>query len=200
MELVQLNPKFNNQGTLLIEILDTNNQDTLCKYEKLIYELFHTNKVVLKLWDWDHEKKRVNTRIPYKDQLIYVLLNEANAFCASIAVNYSTTERQYIKVGFSKEIESNSCEVFAMFLNPKVNVSIFTIVEFLKLCVINSSKLNTSTTSIKAICSPKTYPLYRRLGFVIVETKKIEEETRYFIELRKFIDENRTEKFLLNTV
>lgn len=165
-------------------ILDTTNLAQLCKYENAVYESFNRkteNQLVHKIWDWNYIEKRAKIRIPYEDQIIYTLSSNAIEFCASVAININPIERQCSRLGFCQEIEEKSCEAFVIFLHPNADISIFELVNFLRLCMMDLSVRGFK--SILAICAPKTFCLYRRLGFKILETKEIQGETRHFIQL-----------------
>ena len=72
------------------ELLNPSDNAAVEEYEAAFYQSFSkvtTNRLVQKLWLWDHETGRLKTRVPYQDQLICALRDQAGRLRSAMAFN-----------------------------------------------------------------------------------------------------------------
>lgn len=89
------------------------------EYERLFYASFlkvSSNRLVHTLWAWDHDARRLATRIGYEDQLVFGALNDAGALQSAIAFNVRMRSFQAIAFGFEPPRDPRGCfEVLTFF-------------------------------------------------------------------------------------
>jgi hypothetical protein len=71
-------------------ILDPRDPAQVAEYEQhfyLAYAGLGDNKLVHLIWDWDDARRRLRTRIPYRDQVIYTWRDHEGQLCGAMAVN-----------------------------------------------------------------------------------------------------------------
>ena len=74
--------------------LDAANAAQVREYERhfyLAYAQLADNKLVRLIWDWDDPGKRLRTRIPYGDQVVYSARDTRGRLAAAMAVNLNVT-------------------------------------------------------------------------------------------------------------
>ena len=168
---------------LPLEVLDTTDPEAVTAFEKGFYLGFEKsshNQLIQWLWIWDVENRRLLTRVPYEDQLIWVRRQHGQVE-AAIAVNVRMLLLQSSAFGFSHppEFSQNQqvCEILAAFTNANQSIA-------------NGHALWTKSfadlrargfTDSLATCAQKLLPLYRRMGAKILAESTIENEVRYFL-------------------
>ncbi len=71
-------------------ILDPDNLAQVEEYEQHFYRAYAgltDNKLVHLIWDWDNARRRLKTKIPYTDQVVYTWRDDAERLVAAMAVN-----------------------------------------------------------------------------------------------------------------
>ncbi|HUB90148.1 MAG TPA: hypothetical protein VMA74_10550, partial [Dyella sp.] len=101
------------------EVLDSSDPVAVEEYESAFYQSFSgvtTNRLVQKLWLWDHATRRLKTRVPYADQLICCLRDHAGRLHSAMAFNIKLTEFQSASYGFAApQAAPGSFEVLTFF-------------------------------------------------------------------------------------
>ena len=62
---------------MILQRLDSADPEALAGYERAFYAAFaraKANLLVRRLWHWDDSAGRIRTRIPYADQVVFLLL------------------------------------------------------------------------------------------------------------------------------
>lgn len=176
-----------------VHTLDLDNPHIRAAFEQAFYrafvELSH-NQLVRQLWNWDTSNERLSTRIPYSRQKIFAQYGPQGAIEAACAVNLDTSELQSSFFGFqlesaqllSRQINSSSPLLFAEFLVLFAIQGDRSLLRRKHLWRKTFLQLRSEGyTHGLATCSPAVWSLYRRMGASLIEQKKIDAETRYFI-------------------
>jgi hypothetical protein len=166
-----------------LELLDTTGPEAITAFEEGFYLGFEKsshNQLIQWLWIWEVESRRLRTRVPYEDQLIWVRRQHGRVE-AAIAVNVRMLLLQGSAFGFSYPPEFSQdrqvCEILAAFTNANQSIA-------------NGHALWTKSfsdlrargfTDSLATCALKLLPLYRRMGAKILAEGTIENEVRYFL-------------------
>jgi hypothetical protein len=166
-----------------LEVLDTTDPEAVTAFEEGFYLGFEKsshNQLIQWLWIWEVESRRLRTRVPYEDQLIWVRRQHGRVE-AAIAVNVRMLLLQSSAFGFSHPPDFSQdrqvCEILAAFTNANQSIA-------------NGHALWTKSfsdlrargfTDSLATCALKLLPLYRRMGAKILAEGTIENEVRYFL-------------------
>jgi hypothetical protein len=163
------------------ELLDTSNPAAVLEYEAAFYQSFlkvRTNRLVQKLWVWDHEAGRVKTRIPYEGQLICVSRDQSGRLHAAMAFNVALRQFQAAAYGFAApEAAVGAFEVLTFF--ALATETILVRANFWARCV----ALLTACGYHAGYATTAQRPLsmYQRAGWRVLEEREIESEKRYFL-------------------
>ncbi len=163
-------------------VLDPADPVQVASYERAFYEAFvrvQTNRLIHTLWNWDHDARRLATKIPYADQLIFILLNEGGVVETGLACNVALRQFQSSAFGFSPHDNGEpSLEILTFF---SVSEPSFTVkIRFWAACVHQMAARGYA----RAYATTAQRPLrsYQRLGFQLLEEKQISAEWRYFLQ------------------
>src|SRR5262245_49830415 len=88
------------------------------EYERAFYKAFTRakgNRLIRQLWIFDDDAERLATRIPYDEQLVYVMRDDAGAIIAGMGVNTAMRSFQGEAFGFRPESPAGCCELLTMF-------------------------------------------------------------------------------------
>jgi len=89
------------------------------EYERLFYTSFlkaSNNRLVHTLWAWDHDTRRLATRIGYEDQMIFGARDGTGRLESAIAFNVLLKDFQSLAFGFPPPRDSTGCfEVLTFF-------------------------------------------------------------------------------------
>jgi len=163
------------------ELLDTSDPAAVREYEAAFYHAFAkvtTNRLVQKLWLWDHESGRLRTRIPYGAQIICVLRDQSGSLHSAMAFNVALPQFQSAAYGFATpEVEAGAFEVLTFFAVASEMLQVRSrfwarCVSLLSACGYHSGYATTARRPL---------PMYRRAGWRVLEEREIESEKRYFI-------------------
>ncbi len=166
--------------------LDAGDPAVIEMFERAFYQGFAYvthNKLIQKLWIWDHEGARLRTRIPYAEQALWGRYT-GDRFDAGVALNVRLNALQSSAFGFSvppdlvpAAAEGHVCEFMALFvINDNSLAGIFT---FWK--EVFAELYAAGFTHALATTAPKILPLYRRIGGVTINEADIEGEKRFFL-------------------
>lgn len=130
------------------------------------------------------DKNRYRCSIPYSSQSIYGMYRETELISA-VAVNFDTAHQmQFEAVGFSLEpglTNCNYCEVLTFFISQGKQYNYFKMIEHLKQVVITDLKARNIAFGL-ANCTKNLLPLYLRMGWSVIDQKKLENKTKYLIK------------------
>jgi hypothetical protein len=162
---------------------ELNTHDPLVReeYERAFHDAFiqvTTNRLIHKLWLWDYSARRVETRIPYDEQVIFALRDEAGRIETAMAFNVGASGWQSSAFGFAgPATRHGSCEILTFFSVADHTLSVK--LAFWRRCVTElrarGFENSYATTALRPLAS------YMRLGWRVIASKQIEGEPRYFL-------------------
>ena len=163
------------------ELLDSSDPVAVQEYEVAFYRSFcglTTNRLVQKLWLWDHLTARLKTRIPYADQLICCLRDHAGRLHSAMAFNVELRQFQSSSYGFAApQAASGSFEVLTFFAVATQTLDVCA--SFWSSCL--DLLGGRGFTTGYATTARRPLPMYRRAGWRVVQEREIESEMRYFL-------------------
>ena len=164
-----------------LELLNPSDPAAVQEYEAAFYQAFArltTNRLVQKLWLWDHESGRVKTRVPYQDQIICTLRDQAGRLRSAMAFNVELRQFQAASYGFAPPPASlASFEVLTFFSSAAQTFGVCA--NFWSSCLELLS--GRGLTTGYATTAPRPLPMYRRAGWRVLQEQEIESEKRYFL-------------------
>ncbi|MBS4045007.1 MAG: hypothetical protein KG075_01605 [Alphaproteobacteria bacterium] len=162
------------------ELLDATDPDAVAAYERSFYDAFAgltTNRLIRWLWLWDEDKRRLATRIPYADQLIYLQRTADGRIAAALAVNVALRQLQAGAFGFRLPPGDGLCEFLTVFVNADHDLKsrhAFWSDTFADL-------RRRGLHSAYATTARRPLLLYRRLGGIVADSATIETEERFLL-------------------
>jgi hypothetical protein len=163
------------------ELLDTSDSVAVQEYEAAFYQSFSkvmTNRLVEKLWAWDHEAGRLKTRVPYDGQLICALRDPSGSLHSAMAFNVALHEFQAAAYGFAApEKAVGAFEVLTFFAVATETIQVRA--NFWARCVALLSACGYHAGY--ATTARRPLSMYQRAGWRVLEEREIESEKRYFI-------------------
>ncbi len=165
------------------ELLNPYNPASVQEYEVAFYQSFAkvtTNRLVQKLWLWDHEAGRLKTRVPYQDQLICTLRDQAGRLRSAMAFNVELQQFQASSYGFAAPQAPGSFEVLTFFAPTAQTLDVCA--NFWSSCLTLLS--GRGLTIGYATTARRPLPMYRRAGWQILQEQEIEAEMRYFLHYK----------------
>ncbi len=87
----------------LFERLDLTDADVRQSYEHAFFTSFErvtSNRLIHTLWCWDHDGRRLATRIPYEDQAVFAMRGPGGKVEAALAFNIAMKQFQSEAFGF----------------------------------------------------------------------------------------------------
>ena len=165
-----------------LEIIDILDPDQIQAYEEVLFAAFAPldNAFVRQNWDWDFDRKRAKTRMPYADQILYVVRNQERHIVGSFGFNLSRAHQQFTAAGFAVPDEKeNYAEAFNTFLHPTRRISIFRFLEFYRIGVSEMARRNYQ--ALYGICPNHLLKFYFRMGGSVIESRLVHGQQRNFI-------------------
>jgi hypothetical protein len=163
-----------------IELLDCDDAAALAEYERAFYAAFERvpdNRLVRSLWQWDDKARRVATRVPYADQLIY-LTRLHGAIDGALAVNLRLAQFQSAAYGFARPVEpAGVCELLSFFAVADRRMA--TRAGFWRACIADLEARGFHTAY--ATSAPSSFATYVRFGATLVDEAELAGEPRYFL-------------------
>lgn len=170
---------------MTIERLDPADPLALERFEQAFYTAFARakgNRLVRRLWDWDDTRQRIRPRIPYTDQVIYVIWDENQDVDTATAVNLRLASYQAAILGFAPppaELSGHS-EILALFSRRDAQlVSLRTF-----LCQVSSLLLDQGVISTDATSTDRLLPVYRHIGGEPIDQRSIDGENRTLLRFQ----------------
>ena len=165
-----------------IEVLDPADTAQRADYERAFYAAFQRvpgNRLIRSLWLWDDSAGRIATRVPYEDQIVY-LLRMRGALDGGLAVNVRLAQFQSAAYGFAPPADlAGACEMLAFF---SVSDRRFAIKRrFLRdrFADLRARGFRTGYTT----ASSRLYGVYLHFGAQLLDQAEIRGEQRYFLAL-----------------
>jgi hypothetical protein len=168
---------------LKLSILDTSDISRVAQYEKSLFKAFYGfyDAAMDKMWDIDPSNKKIHTKIPYKDQEIFVA-DLDGAIISAISVNRNTEDLLQLEMlGFSvNKKEAGIAEGIALFnLQPFVGSESIV----LKLRDFSQQKIDEwQIRKLYGTCSKRLLRGYQILGWKEIDEKTVGSAQRYLIE------------------
>ena len=168
-------------------ILNAEDEAQVVRYERAFYDAFivlRHNRLIHKIWDWDHEKKRLKTRIPYECQILFAWISAENRLMAGWGINTSGDHFQAGAFGFSPRAERGTwCEGIAFFTveHYRIPGHLFARSFLRGFCYPELARRG--FRMLYTTCAEKPLPAYLRMGLTLIEQTVIEDQARYFLEL-----------------
>jgi hypothetical protein len=163
------------------ELLNLSDPAAVQEYEAAFYKAFAkvtTNRLVQKLWLWDNETARVKTRVPYQDQLICTLRDQAGRLQSAMAFNVELRRFQAAAYGFATPLAPlASFEVLTFFASAAQTLDV--VRNFWSSCLALLS--GRGLTTGYATTAPRPLRMYRRAGWRVLQEQEIDSEKRYFL-------------------
>ncbi len=181
---------------LRLQQLDSTDPRAVCAYERAFYDAFARAKVntqVRHIWDWDDRAGRIRTRIPYADQVVFVLrdpvagdpgagagkeaagTDAGNAVDTALALNWRLAEHQIASLGFEPPppLEGH-CEILALFSRRDADLTGLRTF----LCTAAQQALDLNLKTADATCTDRLLPVYRHIGGQTIDANVIHGERR----------------------
>jgi hypothetical protein len=165
-------------------LLDVGQPAELEQFERAFYAGFAAashNRLVRWLWEWDHEARRLRTRIPYGEQRIWILETAAGELAGAIAVNLALRTLQAAAYGFAVPpgvAPGAACEFLTFF-----SIRDFSLAAKHALWTEMFDDLRTDGRTLAfATTAPRIMPMYRRMGAQVLGETSLEGEIRYFLQ------------------
>jgi hypothetical protein len=163
------------------ELIHTSDPAAVQEYEQAFYQSFAkvgTNRLVQKLWQWDHDTGRLKTRIPYEGQLICGLRDQSGSLHSAMAFNVTLRQFQSAAYGFAApEAAVGAFEVLTFFAVAAETLQVRA--NFWARCVALLSACGYHTGY--ATTARRPLSMYQRVGWRVLEEREIESEKRYFL-------------------
>jgi hypothetical protein len=161
-------------------VLDTADPEAVRAYERAFFDAFRratSNRLVRKLWLWDMNTQRLSTRIPYADQLIYVVRDGAGAVRIGMAANLTMREFQSAAYGFTPPPGERVLEVLTFFSSAPRDLR-----GKKELCrVLFEDARARGYRAAVATTAERPLRTYLQTGWTLEAEAEIEGERRYFL-------------------
>lgn len=168
--------------SLKFSILDTNDSSRVAQYEKSLFKAFYgfNDAAMDVMWDIDRTNRKIHTRVPYKDQEIFVADLEG-VIISAIAVNRNTEDLLQLEMlGFSVDKkEAGIVEGIALF-----NLQPFLGSESVILKLLDFSQPRIDEWQIRKIygtCSKRLLRGYQILGWKAIDEKTFGSDQEHLI-------------------
>jgi len=169
-------------------LLDADDPVRLAEYERdfyLAYAGLGDNRLVRRIWEWDHGARRVRTRVPYPDQVIYCRRSATGRLDGAMAVNLSPDRMlQSAAFGFAlpepPEHGGRACEILSVMRSPGPQWTPRTYPDFIREFVFQDLLLRGFDTAY-ATCTRRRLRSYLALGAQLRDRSRIEGEERFFL-------------------
>ncbi len=163
------------------ELLNPSDPVAVQEYEAAFYQAFArvtSNRLVQKLWLWDHQSARVKTRVRYHEQLICTLRDQAGRLRSAMAFNVGLRQFQASAYGFAAPpTPGSSFEVLTFFASAAQTLAVCANFWSSCLALLNGRGLTTGY----ATTARRPLSMYRRAGWRVLQETEVESEKRYFL-------------------
>lgn len=167
---------------LRFERLDVSSDLDRASYERLFYAAFQRavgNKLIRELWIWSDGAGRLRTRVPYDEQIIYVLRDSAARIVTALAVNCELRSFQSAAFGFAAPpVRRGCCELLAVSAVGEHRLK--TRFQFWRDAIADLSANGFHTAY--ATTARRALKAYLRLRADVLDEREIAGEKRYFLK------------------
>jgi hypothetical protein len=151
-------------------------------YERTFYAAFERaagNRLIRQLWIFDDERKRLATRIPYEDQVIYVLRGPAGRIVTALGVNVAMRSFQASAFGFGLPDDAGGyCELLTMFSVGEYRLES----RYRFISATFGDLYRRGFHTALATTAQRVLRTYVRNGARVIAEKEIQDEMRYFLK------------------
>ncbi len=174
-----MNDKSNN---LWMGLLDTNCPTEVELYEQAFYRAFERashNRLIRKLWNWNDEVRRLAVRLPYSQQINYVMRREDTGdIVTGLAVNCDCSQAQSHAYGFTApESDNCTCEFLTLFSVSEYSMQS----RFLFWRTVFNDLQKRGYKTAYGTTASKVLRFYTRMGAQVIDQRSIDGEERYFL-------------------
>jgi hypothetical protein len=162
-----------------VERLNAADPVARAEYERACYAAYERvsgNRLIRKLWRWDDAARRVAARIPYEDQVVYILRDGRGRISRALAVNVGMRELQSAAYGFPPPAPA-SCE-FLSYVSGDDH-QLLGVHEMWRESFADLRARGFGAAVATSAAQP--LPFYRRAGAEVLAEAEIEGEQRYFL-------------------
>ncbi len=161
--------------------LDWRQPEDVEEYERVFFDAFRRatgNRLIRSLWLWDDEARRLRTRIPYEDQVLYAMRDERGRLVTAMGVNTAMRAFQSSAYGFHPPPDPAGCCEF---------LTVFSVDEYrlpTRFRFWHDSFADLARSGFHtgyATTAQRVLNLYLRFGARVLEEREIEGEARYFL-------------------
>jgi hypothetical protein len=173
--------------------LDASDPAQVAEYERHFYRAYATltdNTLVRLIWDWDDAAKRVRTRVPYTEQVIYCLRDDLGRLAGAMAVNLSPgTALQSAGFGFRPPVahaprpapEGRHCEFMNLMTTPHHRSQVRTTHEAFIRGFCYADLVSRGFGAAYSTCTRRRLRAYQLFGARVLDETVIQGEGRYFL-------------------
>jgi hypothetical protein len=173
--------------------LDASDPAQVAEYERHFYQAFAAltdNTLVRLIWDWDDAAKRVRTRIPYTEQVIYCLRDDLGRLAGAMAVNLSPgTALQSAGFGFlppvahaqSSAPEGRYCEFMNLMATPHHRGQVRATHQAFIRGFCYADLVSRGFGAAYSTCTRRRLRAYQLFGAMVLDETVIQGEARYFL-------------------
>ncbi len=153
------------------------------EYEQAFYEAFAPlteNRLIRRLWEWDDASRRLRTRVPYTEQVVY-LERAGGALTAALAVNVELRLLQAAAYGFALPRPAPPCCEILTFFAVRGRDGAGRARFFWEEC--GRDLLRRGLRVGYGTCARRPLAGYLRAGAELLAQARIEGEERFFLRL-----------------
>ncbi len=163
--------------------LDINDINSLGDYESSMYRAFSGTEIQTldRIWNIDHKKRKIKTKIPYESQKIYVARLEGK-IVSGVAINVNMNDTLQLEMmGFTIDKDDKTAEGLGVF-----NLSVLTSFNPVVILLKNHAFEVVTKLGIEKMygtCSEKKLRGYRILGWEPIDDRLFLGEKKYLLRI-----------------
>jgi hypothetical protein len=173
--------------------LDACDPAQVAEYEGHFYRAYAAltdNTLVRLIWDWDDAAKRLRTRIPYAEQVIYCLRDDLGRLAGAMAVNLSPgTALQSAGFGFlppvahlpSSAAEGRYCEFMNLMATAHHRGQVRATHQAFIRDFCYADLVSRGFAAAYSTCTRRRLRAYQLFGATVLDETVIQGEERYFL-------------------
>lgn len=153
-------------------------------YEQAFFTSFEqvtSNRLIHTLWNWEYGARRLATRVPYEDQIIFAMCDRAGKVEAALAFNTAMRCFQSSAFGFKPPSETTGTFEVLTFFNPRnreLGIKFRLWAESVRALGALGFHTGFATTASRPL------RLYLRIGWRLAEEVELAAEKRFFLHYR----------------
>ncbi len=168
---------------LVYTTLDITNEKDIVEYERAMFRAFQNTEIITlpEIWEYDRKAKRLRTKIPYRNQIIYIA-RLFDAIVAGTAINYNMHEPLQLEmIGFSiDKSDEHICEGLGVFCLQVFHETIPIGIQLKDYAFAQIAQKGIKT--MYGTCSPKKLPGYVQLKFEVIDERVFKGEKKYLLK------------------